>query len=110
MNEDNKQNEELNEDIAEASGPAQAEGADALLAERDAEIAELKDRLLRAAAETENVRRRLELEKADARSEEHTSELQSLMRISYAVFCLNNNITMHKRKKTHNTPITKEHK
>src|SRR3546814_1897796 len=31
---------------------------------------------------------------ADARSEEHTSELQSLMRISYAVFCL---------KKKHNT-------
>src|SRR3546814_8864689 len=31
------------------------------------------------------------------RSEEHTSELQSLMRISYAVFCLqkkNNNITI----------------
>src|SRR3546814_2307820 len=25
----------------------------------------------------------------DSRSEEHTSELQSLMRISYAVFCLN---------------------
>src|SRR3546814_5161696 len=25
---------------------------------------------------------------ADIRSEEHTSELQSLMRISYAVFCL----------------------
>src|SRR3546814_3432299 len=25
-----------------------------------------------------------------ARSEEHTSELQSLMRISYAVFCLHN--------------------
>src|SRR3546814_6089599 len=25
---------------------------------------------------------------ADARSEEHTSELQSLMRISYAAFCL----------------------
>src|SRR3546814_7648919 len=32
------------------------------------------------------------------RSEEHTSELQSLMRISYAVFCLKkktNNITQH---------------
>src|SRR3546814_8162182 len=29
------------------------------------------------------------------RSEEHTSELQSLMRISYAVFCLN------KKKKSH---------
>src|SRR3546814_1541047 len=27
-------------------------------------------------------------DKPDARSEEHTSELQSLMRISYAVFCL----------------------
>src|SRR3546814_10310933 len=31
------------------------------------------------------------------RSEEHTSELQSLMRISYAVFCL--------KKKKHNTNI-----
>src|SRR3546814_8360824 len=29
--------------------------------------------------------------RAQARSEEHTSELQSLLRISYAVFCLNNN-------------------
>src|SRR3546814_8995978 len=28
-----------------------------------------------------------------ARSEEHTSELQSLMRISYAVFCLKNKTT-----------------
>src|SRR3546814_9836055 len=32
------------------------------------------------------------------RSEEHTSELQSLMRISYAVFCL-------KKKKTTYTPL-----
>src|SRR3546814_4717555 len=29
------------------------------------------------------------------RSEEHTSELQSLMRISYAVFCLKNKKTQH---------------
>src|SRR3546814_2793307 len=29
------------------------------------------------------------------RSEEHTSELQSLMRISYAVFCLKKNIKKH---------------
>src|SRR3546814_4400519 len=29
------------------------------------------------------------------RSEEHTSELQSLMRISYAVFCLKKNNTTH---------------
>src|SRR3546814_10237949 len=42
------------------------------------------------------------------RSEEHTSELQSLMRISYAVFCLkkkkqqtqkNNTLTKHNHKK-----------
>src|SRR3546814_10071024 len=31
---------------------------------------------------------RSEIEAADHRSEEHTSEPQSLMRISYAVFCL----------------------
>src|SRR3546814_688630 len=31
-----------------------------------------------------------------ARSEEHTSELQSLMRISYAVFCLKKNKTLRK--------------
>src|SRR3546814_2600076 len=29
------------------------------------------------------------------RSEEHTSELQSLMRTSYAVFCLKKKITIH---------------
>src|SRR3546814_9702728 len=34
-----------------------------------------------------------------SRSEEHTSELQSLMRISYAVFCL-------KKKKTNDNTIT----
>src|SRR3546814_1611696 len=32
---------------------------------------------------------------AQQRSEEHTSELQSLMRISYAVFCLNKKKTCH---------------
>src|SRR3546814_962261 len=33
------------------------------------------------------------------RSEEHTSELQSLMRISYAVFCLNKKTSMTEVKK-----------
>src|SRR3546814_7251263 len=33
------------------------------------------------------------------RSEEHTSELQSLMRISYAVFCLKHKTTKHITKK-----------
>src|SRR3546814_9312633 len=50
------------------------------------------------------VRRRFDGQRADTpeeqteftRSEEHTSELQSLMRISYAVFCL-------KKKHTHYT-------
>src|SRR3546814_3143296 len=37
------------------------------------------------------------------RSEEHTSELQSLMRISYAVFCLK------KKKNTHTPPPTQTH-
>src|SRR3546814_5743472 len=32
-----------------------------------------------------------------ARSEEHTSELQSLMRISYAVFCLKKKNDIHKQ-------------
>src|SRR3546814_2046398 len=39
----------------------------------------------------------------DSRSEEHTSELQSLMRISYAVFCLKkkqHSITLHKHRST----------
>src|SRR3546814_3138162 len=34
------------------------------------------------------------LHEKQSRSEEHTSELQSLMRISYAVFCLKNKIIM----------------
>src|SRR3546814_1801413 len=43
-----------------------------------------------------------------ARSEEHTSELQSLMRISYAVFCLkkkknNKKIKQYKITTSHNT-------
>src|SRR3546814_5333422 len=36
-----------------------------------------------------------------SRSEEHTSELQSLMRISYAVFCL--------KKKNNNKKIAEQH-
>src|SRR3546814_3804641 len=35
--------------------------------------------------------------RATPRSEEHTSELQSLMRISYAVFCLKNKKNKNKR-------------
>src|SRR3546814_1176352 len=42
----------------------------------------------------------LRLQPLVERSEEHTSELQSLMRISYAVFCL-------KKKKKHNKTLHK---
>src|SRR3546814_2376588 len=37
----------------------------------------------------------------DMRSEEHTSELQSLMRISYAVFCLNKKTNYIKNPRQH---------
>src|SRR3546814_9678162 len=37
------------------------------------------------------------------RSEEHTSELQSLMRISYAVFCLNKKKNDNEHTNTHDT-------
>src|SRR3546814_6244812 len=49
------------------------------------------------------------------RSEEHTSELQSLMRISYAVFCLKkkntkkNNITQHFSSNSTLTPALTPH-
>src|SRR3546814_4598033 len=55
-----------------------------------------------AAALSENAAR---MDRVLARSEEHTSELQSLMRISYAVFCLKkkklqyNNISIKSRHK-----------
>src|SRR3546814_1318323 len=40
------------------------------------------------------------------RSEEHTSELQSLMRISYAVFCLKKKKTQPTNKKTNRLTLT----
>src|SRR3546814_7567792 len=47
----------------------------------------------------------------EARSEEHTSELQSLMRISYAVFCLKkkNNIQYDQTLNLHHTLKVIEH-
>src|SRR3546814_4433315 len=56
--------------------------------ERSLDASEPASRLFMS---TENAARRCVM--PPARSEEHTSELQSLMRISYAVFCL-------KKKKT----------
>src|SRR3546814_5956642 len=46
----------------------------------------------------------LQPRQAELRSEEHTSELQSLMRISYAVFCLKKKNKVHRE--TTSTPST----
>src|SRR3546814_4237298 len=64
----------------------------------DSRVAVLREEFDRAGnvqrpRRTKDFRCRVENSKRVIRSEEHTSELQSLMRISYAVFCL--------KKKTH---------
>src|SRR3546814_2002389 len=46
-----------------------------------------------------------EAEAMMARSEEHTSELQSLMRISYAVFCLKKKKKTNKKQHKHTNTI-----
>src|SRR3546814_9541910 len=43
--------------------------------------------------------------RADGRSEEHTSEIQSLMRISYAVFCLSKQNSYKLTKRINTTSI-----
>src|SRR3546814_5434094 len=45
----------------------------------------------------------------ELRSEEHTSELQSLMRISYAVFCLKTKTSTHGHRKTRVTTKCANH-
>src|SRR3546814_7079407 len=48
----------------------------------------------------------LALTNVDPRSEEHTSELQSLMRISYAVFCLKKKKTKYTKNITDSSKLT----
>ncbi len=79
----NDVNETVADDIegfseAETGGPSLA---DELLA-RDTEIADLKDRLLRAAAEMENTRRRLERDKADAQAYAMTGFARDLLSVA----------------------------
>src|SRR3546814_4594503 len=54
-------------------------------------LAAFEDRLQRGAAARYAALHRADRAAADRRSEEQTSELQSLMRNSYAVFCLTKN-------------------
>src|SRR3546814_10748619 len=74
--------------LARALGKLEIDSPDAV----GAEIGFERDGMLLLAVPVEIG---LTTEHADFRSEEHTSELQSLMRHSYAVFCLT------KKKKTH---------
>jgi molecular chaperone GrpE len=67
-----------NDDTPTAPAPDYAEE---LLA-RDREIADLKDRLLRQAAETENVRRRLERDKADTAAYAMTGFARDLLAVA----------------------------
>src|SRR3546814_5277032 len=53
-----------------------------------AALPNVRERALRAAAAWQEMYEKAQLFEKRQRSEEHTSELQSLMRISYAVFCL----------------------
>src|SRR3546814_9894365 len=79
-------------ETAEAPAAAQPQDDAAKLADQ---LAAVQQDLLYARAETQNVRR----------SEEHTSELQSLMRISYAVFYLKKTKAQNRpahTKKNHN--------
>src|SRR3546814_7371424 len=56
----------------------------------------------------ETARRRKRRARAGGRSEEHTSELQSLMRISYAVFCLKKKINTYQLTTSQPVTITTE--
>src|SRR3546814_9228578 len=71
---------------------------DAPRLDRGDELAPRRERKIGPAPKTEALRISEVLHRRRARSEEHTSELQSLMRISYAVFCL-------KKKKRNNTSL-----
>ncbi|KAB7645476.1 nucleotide exchange factor GrpE [Polymorphobacter fuscus] len=74
---------EMTPDIEADAVPEAAEANHAeLLDAKDKEIAELKDRLLRQAAETENTRRRLERDKADTAAYAMTGFARDLLAVA----------------------------
>jgi molecular chaperone GrpE len=82
MNDMNDAPETVQDDTPEAPETApEINVADELLA-RDKEIADLKDRLLRQAAETENTRRRLERDKADTAAYAMTGFARDLLAVA----------------------------
>src|SRR3546814_6846285 len=66
---------------------AQAE-EDALTEAEDSPFAPEQHQAHRGERQRKDTAKQVEVIAGQQRSEEHTSELQSLMRISYAVFCL----------------------
>lgn len=76
------ENEKLTEEEIAAAEVVAEPSPEALLAEKDAEISDLKDRALRAAAEVENVRRRLEREKTDASAYAVTGFARDLLAVA----------------------------
>jgi len=90
-NEDKKAQQDLSEVENEEAHEAHVETADvediasdvhAKLEAVEGEVADLKDRLLRAVAETENIRRRSEREKADASSYAVTGFARDLLNVA----------------------------
>src|SRR3546814_4383081 len=84
-------------DIIAGRAPVDFLGGERRAVDRDRQRAAPLHRIARVDGEVEQ--RVLELVAIGPdppRSEEHTSELQSLMRISYAVFCLKKKITQQR--------------
>jgi len=84
MSEDQKNEmaEDLAEDMAAEEAQAEAPEGDDLVAKLQAENADLKDKLLRAVAETENVRRRADKDKQDASAYAVTGFARDMLNVS----------------------------
>src|SRR3546814_9054537 len=73
---------------SDLGGLVEARGLDSRTGDDDLGLARLVGRAGLLRSRLDNRRARRFLGPSGGRSEEHTSELQSLMRISYSVFCL----------------------
>lgn len=82
MNDMNDAPETVQEDTPDMPETAPETNVADELAARDKEIADLKDRLLRQAAETENTRRRLERDKADTAAYAMTGFARDLLAVA----------------------------
>jgi len=79
--EDEVENVAAMADAAAEEAASDFEGEDDMVAQLQSEVAELKDRLLRAVAETENVRRRADKDRADASAYGVTSFARDMLTV-----------------------------